>query len=56
MHCHICDKEDGLISYDKTEGKFSPCGECQESIQECLDGYDHADAILEALLLEDDED
>lgn len=55
MRCAICDKDDDLITFDKVAGVFSPCGECQASIQECLDGYDHADAIL-TVLLTDDED
>lgn len=40
MHCLICDKEDDIISYDKLTGEFSPCGECQEAIDDCLDGYE----------------
>lgn len=55
MRCFICDREDDLISFDKVEGKFSPCGDCQRAIEECLDGYDHADAVLEALILHDED-
>lgn len=43
MHCHICDKEDDLITLDKTTMTFSPCPTCQAAIQECLEGYEEMD-------------
>lgn len=43
MHCAICDKEDDKISYDKLTGEFSPCGECQAVIDECLAEFDFED-------------
>lgn len=55
MRCVICDKDDDLITFDKVAGKFCPCGECQTAIEECLDGYDHADATLSALLIDDED-
>ena len=33
MHCRICDKESDSVSL------IEPCSECQEAIQECIDGY-----------------
>lgn len=54
MRCVICDKSDDLITFDNKRGEFTPCGECQNAITDCLDGYNHADAVLEALLVDED--
>lgn len=40
VHCHICDKEDDSIPYDKLTGEFGPCGECQYAIDDCLAEFD----------------
>jgi hypothetical protein len=40
MHCHICDREDDLISFDKVTKTFSPCTVCQIAIDECLEGFE----------------
>jgi hypothetical protein len=37
MHCPICDKDSDSVTLVK------PCSECQEAIQECLDGYPRDD-------------
>jgi hypothetical protein len=47
MRCHICNKEDDLITFDKKTGEFSPCGECEAVIQDCIDGYEIEDPELD---------
>ncbi len=47
MHCPICDKDSASVTLVKD------CADCQEAIQDCLDGYpkeeeeDEADDVLE---------
>lgn len=40
IKCHICDKDDDLITYDKKRGEFTACGVCEAVIQECVDSYE----------------
>lgn len=47
MKCHICDKEDSLITYNKFTKEFSPCNECQSIIQETIEGYEQPDLFDE---------
>lgn len=44
MRCDICDKEDDLISFDKSTGKFCPCGTCQAVIDETIREFEEIDA------------
>lgn len=49
MHCPICDRDDPLISFDKTTGKFGDCTSCQATIAECLSEFgDEEDDDIES--------
>lgn len=43
MHCYICDREDDLITFDKVQGKYSPCTVCQAIIEETLEEFEDND-------------
>lgn len=43
MHCYICDREDGLITFDKDLGEYSPCTVCQAFIAEILEDFEEPD-------------
>jgi cytidine deaminase len=45
MKCFICDREDDLISYDKTYHEFTPCSVCQAIINETLEEWEDVDEI-----------
>ena len=50
MHCPICDKDSDSVTLVK------PCSECQEAIQECLDGYPKDDEQADVPLLDEEWD
>ena len=52
MHCHICDREDDLISYDKLSQEFSCCTTCQAVIDDCIAGYEPLSSYDDLLLVE----
>ncbi len=56
MRCAICDCQDDTITYNRYEGRFSPCKTCQSVIQETLSAYDEVeDDELEDDYPEDDD-
>lgn len=40
MRCYICDRNDGLITFDKVEQAYGPCTVCQAAIDECLEQFE----------------
>lgn len=50
MRCAICNSEDDSITFDKQDGRFSPCRTCQDVIYDCITSYENNDDKL----LEDD--
>jgi hypothetical protein len=47
VRCYICDRDDDLITFDKTTQSYSPCTVCQEAINECLETFEEEE--LDAL-------
>lgn len=46
MRCYICDCEDDSISFDRQDGRFSPCKTCQAVVQDTIFSYDDDDTTL----------
>lgn len=56
MHCHICDADSDTV-VNEGGSSFTPCGDCQAAIFECLMGYPDIPVLDETIeLIEGDFD